>query len=113
MKKRLYSLQLLVLLKKAADLSAALVGKGGGVQSFRTLLSCLYSVPTTHTIILPLLQVRSTYRKRGWAFTDPQGIEQCAKEGYVQKLQEQQGEGCHLWGFLEVNKVIAIQYTPF
>ena len=39
------------------------------------------------------LQVRSAYRKKGWAFTDPQGIEQCAKEGYVQKLRDQAGEG--------------------
>lgn len=50
-------------------------------------------------------QVRSAYRKKGWAFTDPQGIEQCAKEGYVQKLRDQAGEGCHLWGSISVNKV--------
>ena len=49
--------------------------------------------------------MRSAYRKKGWAFTDPQGIEQCAKEGYVQKLRDQAGEGCHLWGFIDVNKV--------
>ena len=52
-----------------------------------------------------LIQVRSAYRKKGWAFTDPQGIEQCAKEGYVQKLRDQAGEGCHLWGSISVNKV--------
>lgn len=50
-------------------------------------------------------EVRSAYRKKGWAFTDPQGIEQCAKEGYVQKLRDQAGEGCHLWGSISVNKV--------
>ncbi|KAK9808956.1 hypothetical protein WJX72_006989 [[Myrmecia] bisecta] len=49
--------------------------------------------------------VRSAYRRRGWAFTDPQGIAQCAREGFVEKLQAQKGEGCHMWGFLEVNKV--------
>ena len=51
------------------------------------------------------LQVRSAYRKKGWAFTDPQGIEQCAKEGYIEKLNAHAGEGCHMWGAIAVNKV--------
>lgn len=51
------------------------------------------------------VQVRSAYRKKGWAFTDPQGIEQCAKEGFSKALQEQAGEGCHMWGTLNINKV--------
>ena len=50
-------------------------------------------------------QVRAAYRKRGWGFTDPQSIDQCAKEGFVEKLRAQEGEGCHIWGVLEVNKV--------
>ncbi|KAK9834138.1 hypothetical protein WJX81_001409 [Elliptochloris bilobata] len=50
-------------------------------------------------------EVRSAYRRRGWGFTDPQQIAQCAKEGFVEKLREQAGEGCHLWGVLNVNKV--------
>ena len=51
------------------------------------------------------LQVRSAYRRRGWGFTDPQQISQCAKEGFVEKLKAQEGEGCHMWGTLAVNKV--------
>lgn len=58
-----------------------------------SILSCMYA------------QVRAAYRKRGWAFTDPQQIDQCAKEGYVTKLKEQEGEGCHMWGHLQINKV--------
>ena len=50
------------------------------------------------------LQVRSAYRRRGWGFTDPQQISQCAKEGFVEKLKAQEGEGCHMWGTLAVNK---------
>ena len=42
-----------------------------------------------------------------WGFTDPQLIGQCAKEGFVEKLLAQDGEGCHLWGTLAVNKVPA------
>ena len=52
-----------------------------------------------------VLQVRSAYRRRGWGFTDPQQISQCAKEGFVEKLKAQEGEGCHMWGTLAVNKV--------
>ena len=54
-------------------------------------------------------QVRAAYRKRGWAFTDPQQIDQCAKEGYMTKLLEQAGEGCRMWGLLNVNKVRLIR----
>ena len=50
------------------------------------------------------MQVRSAYRRRGWGFTDPQQISQCAKEGFVEKLKAQEGEGCHMWGTLAVNK---------
>ena len=59
------------------------------------------------------LQVRSAYRRRGWGFTDPQQISQCAKEGFVEKLKAQEGEGCHMWGTLAVNKVsLASQCGP-
>jgi endoplasmic reticulum-Golgi intermediate compartment protein 3 len=51
------------------------------------------------------VQVRSAYRRKGWAFGDPQQIEQCARESYSQKLREQVGEGCHMWGRLDVKKV--------
>lgn len=50
-------------------------------------------------------QVRAAYRRKGWGFTDPQQIAQCAKEGFLEKLRAQEGEGCHLWGSLAVNKV--------
>lgn len=30
---------------------------------------------------------------------------QCKREGYLQKVKEEKGEGCNLHGFLEVNKV--------
>mmetsp|Transcript_3523 Transcript_3523/g.10231 ORF Transcript_3523/g.10231 Transcript_3523/m.10231 type:complete len:389 (+) Transcript_3523:375-1541(+) len=49
--------------------------------------------------------VREAYRKRGWGFNNPAGIAQCEKEGFLKKLLEQQGEGCHIYGFLKVNKV--------
>ncbi|XP_033009077.1 endoplasmic reticulum-Golgi intermediate compartment protein 3 isoform X4 [Lacerta agilis] len=50
--------------------------------------------------------VREAYRRRGWAFKNPDTIEQCKREGFSQKMQEQKNEGCKVYGFLEVNKVI-------
>ncbi|XP_040186539.1 endoplasmic reticulum-Golgi intermediate compartment protein 3 [Rana temporaria] len=49
--------------------------------------------------------VREAYRRKGWAFKTPDSIEQCKREGFSQKMQEQKDEGCELYGFLEVNKV--------
>lgn len=49
--------------------------------------------------------VREAYRKKGWAFNSPEGIEQCNREGWTAKMKAQQKEGCQVYGFLEVNKV--------
>ncbi|XP_041060519.1 endoplasmic reticulum-Golgi intermediate compartment protein 3 isoform X5 [Carcharodon carcharias] len=49
--------------------------------------------------------VREAYRRKGWAFKNADTIEQCMREGFTQKLQEQKNEGCQVYGFLEVNKV--------
>ncbi|XP_028667702.1 endoplasmic reticulum-Golgi intermediate compartment protein 3 isoform X2 [Erpetoichthys calabaricus] len=49
--------------------------------------------------------VREAYRRRGWAFKNPDTIEQCKREGFSQKMQEQKNEGCRVYGLLEVNKV--------
>jgi len=50
-------------------------------------------------------QVREAYRKKGWAFSNPENIEQCAREGFSEKLEAQKGEGCQVYGHLLVNKV--------
>jgi len=50
-------------------------------------------------------EVQEQYRKKGWAFTNPDSIEQCVREGFTQKLADQMGEGCQIYGFLLVNKV--------
>uniref|UniRef100_A0A7N6BRL0 Endoplasmic reticulum-Golgi intermediate compartment protein n=1 Tax=Anabas testudineus TaxID=64144 RepID=A0A7N6BRL0_ANATE len=48
--------------------------------------------------------VREAYRRRGWAFKSADTIEQCKREGFTQKMQEQKNEGCQVYGILEVNK---------
>ena len=47
-------------------------------------------------------QVREVYRIKGWAFTDPEGIEQCKREGFVQELKEMGEGGCRMFGYIEV-----------
>ena len=42
---------------------------------------------------------------KGWAFSNPEGIEQCEREGFAENLKNQEGEGCNIYGYLEVNKV--------
>ncbi|KAJ1759439.1 ER-derived vesicles protein erv46 [Coemansia sp. RSA 1807] len=48
--------------------------------------------------------VHQAYVRRGWAFTDPDAIEQCVREGYTARMRSMDGEGCHMHGFVEVGK---------
>ncbi|KAK3031492.1 hypothetical protein RJ639_036006 [Escallonia herrerae] len=50
-------------------------------------------------------EVREAYRKKGWGLTNPDMIDQCKREGFVQKIKDEEGEGCNIYGSLEVNKV--------
>ncbi|XP_031498595.1 uncharacterized protein LOC116263128 [Nymphaea colorata] len=50
-------------------------------------------------------EVREAYRKKGWALSNADLIDQCKREGFLQKIKEEEGEGCNIHGFLEVNKV--------
>nr|CAD1833162.1 unnamed protein product [Ananas comosus var. bracteatus] len=50
-------------------------------------------------------EVREAYQKKGWGLSNPDLIDQCKREGFIQKIKDEQGEGCNIHGFLEVNKV--------
>ncbi|KAF4365943.1 hypothetical protein F8388_019187 [Cannabis sativa] len=50
-------------------------------------------------------EVREAYRKKGWAMTNTDLIDQCKREGFIQKIKDEDGEGCNIEGSLEVNKV--------
>ncbi|KAF6162634.1 hypothetical protein GIB67_003180 [Kingdonia uniflora] len=50
-------------------------------------------------------EVREAYRKIGWGMSNPDLIDQCKREGFLQRIKDEGGEGCNLYGFLEVNKV--------
>eukprot|EP00258_Populus_trichocarpa_P033210 XP_024449229.1 endoplasmic reticulum-Golgi intermediate compartment protein 3 isoform X1 [Populus trichocarpa] len=50
-------------------------------------------------------EVREAYRKKGWALTNMDLIDQCIREGFVQMIKDEEGEGCNINGSLEVNRV--------
>ncbi|KII90572.1 hypothetical protein PLICRDRAFT_106265 [Plicaturopsis crispa FD-325 SS-3] len=57
--------------------------------------------------------VRQAYVNKGWSFGNPDAIEQCANEGWSEKLKEQSNEGCNIAGRIRVNKVIGnIHLSP-
>jgi hypothetical protein len=51
-------------------------------------------------------EVRNAYAEASWAFGKGEGVEQCEREHYAEKLDEQRHEGCRIEGGLRVNKVI-------
>ncbi|KAI0237071.1 Endoplasmic reticulum-Golgi intermediate compartment protein 3 [Lamellibrachia satsuma] len=50
-------------------------------------------------------EVREAYRQKGWAINNMDNIEQCKREGWEEKFKSEEGEGCRIYGYLEVNKV--------
>lgn len=50
-------------------------------------------------------QVREAYRKKGWSFAVKNNIRQCSREGFVDAVEQQRGEGCKVYGYIEVPKV--------
>ncbi|XP_047341217.1 endoplasmic reticulum-Golgi intermediate compartment protein 3-like [Impatiens glandulifera] len=58
-------------------------------------------------------EVREAYRKKGWGVSNVDLIDQCKREGYIQKIKDEDGEGCNIHGSLEVNKVAGnFHFTP-
>lgn len=50
-------------------------------------------------------EVREAYRNKGWSLENPNAIHQCETEGFLSNIKDHEGEGCHITGFLKVNKV--------
>ena len=51
-------------------------------------------------------EVREAYAQASWAFGRGEGVEQCQREHYAERLDEQREEGCRIEGGLRVNKVV-------
>jgi len=59
------------------------------------------------------LSVRKAYASVGWAFFDGKNIEQCEREGYVQKINDRLGEGCRVSGTAQLNRINGnIHFAP-
>ncbi|OMH79111.1 Endoplasmic reticulum-Golgi intermediate compartment protein 3 [Zancudomyces culisetae] len=50
-------------------------------------------------------EVHQAYQVAGMAFIEPDSIEQCVEERYVEQIKDQEGEGCRLIGRIRINKV--------
>src|SRR5271156_688880 len=51
-------------------------------------------------------EVREAYAANNWAFGRGEGVEQCEREGYGERLDAQRHEGCRIEGVIRVNKVV-------
>jgi len=51
-------------------------------------------------------EVREAYAQASWAFGRGENVEQCQREHYAERLDEQRHEGCRIEGGLRVNKVV-------
>ncbi|ODV83006.1 hypothetical protein CANARDRAFT_9981 [[Candida] arabinofermentans NRRL YB-2248] len=76
--------------------------------------SCYGSIDQANNENLPLEQrrccnscraVRTAYAQVGWKFYDGKDIEQCEKEGYVQKINDRINEGCRVKGTGQINRI--------
>ena len=57
--------------------------------------------------------VRQAYLNRGWAFSNPDSIEQCMAEHWTDRIKDQMNEGCNLSGRIRVKKVATnLQMNP-
>jgi hypothetical protein len=67
--------------------------------------SCYGAEPEPNYCCNTCDQVQEAYRKKGWAFVNADSIEQCVREGWSEKMAQQSGESCQVYGYLLVNKV--------
>ncbi|PQE22769.1 copii-coated vesicle membrane protein [Rutstroemia sp. NJR-2017a BVV2] len=51
-------------------------------------------------------EVREAYAAQSWAFGRGENVEQCEREHYGERLDEQRKEGCRIEGGIRVNKVV-------
>ncbi|KAK9069533.1 hypothetical protein SSX86_011437 [Deinandra increscens subsp. villosa] len=79
---------------------------GGRLEHNETYCgSCFGAEATDDECCNSCEEVREAYRRKGWGMTNPELIDQCKREGFAQKIKDEEGEGCNIYGSLEVNKV--------
>lgn len=79
---------------------------GGRLEHNETYCGSCYGAETTDDECCNSCEeVREAYRKKGWGVQNPDLLDQCKREGFLQKIKDEEGEGCNIYGHLEVNKV--------
>ncbi|KAG1347610.1 endoplasmic reticulum-Golgi intermediate compartment protein 3 [Cocos nucifera] len=79
---------------------------GGRLEHDETYCGSCYGAEESDDVCCNTCEeVHEAYRKKGWALSNPDLIDQCIREGFFQKIKEEEGEGCNIHGFLDVNKV--------
>ncbi|XAR62174.1 hypothetical protein NMG60_11016826 [Bertholletia excelsa] len=79
---------------------------GGRLEHNETYCGSCYGAEASHDDCCNSCEeVREAYRKKGWALSNPDLIDQCKREGFLQRIKDEEGEGCNIYGSLEVNKV--------
>ncbi|XP_022131921.1 endoplasmic reticulum-Golgi intermediate compartment protein 3-like [Momordica charantia] len=90
----------------APKLEKPLQRHGGRLEHNETYCgSCYGAESTDDDCCNSCEEVREAYRTKGWAVSNPDLIDQCKREGFLQRIKDEDGEGCNIYGFLEVNKV--------
>ncbi|KAI9227957.1 MAG: endoplasmic reticulum-golgi intermediate compartment protein 3-like protein [Piptocephalis tieghemiana] len=67
--------------------------------------SCYGGTPPKSGCCNTCEDIKDAYTRKGWAFHNGEGMEQCANEGYTERIKEMDKEGCNIHGRVEVNKV--------
>ncbi|KAM0952896.1 putative endoplasmic reticulum vesicle transporter [Dioscorea sansibarensis] len=79
---------------------------GGRLEQNETYCGSCYGAETSDEQCCNSCEdVREAYRKKGWGLSNPDLVDQCKREGFLQRIKDEEGEGCNVYGFLEVNKV--------
>lgn len=74
--------------------------------------SCYGASPSESGCCNTCDEVREAYVRQGWSFTNPDDMEQCVAEGWTEKMEKQNTEGCRITGRVKVNKVIGnVQFS--
>ncbi|XP_010939627.1 uncharacterized protein [Elaeis guineensis] len=90
----------------AAKIEKPLQRHGGRLEHNETYCGSCYGAETSdEDCCNSCEEVREAYRKKGWGLSNPDLIDQCKREGFLQRIKDEEGEGCNIYGFLEVNKV--------
>eukprot|EP00887_Chlorella_sp_A99_P002342 scaffold10.g2342.t1 len=88
------------------DAKGGAAAAGGGAKPASVMcLSCYGAEAHAGDCCNTCDEVREAYRRKGWALLDYEQVEQCHSEGFLTEINEQGGEGCHIWGKLLINKV--------